>query len=359
MSVAIFNRNPDEGDRKLAHLQCEHQRLQAQLSAQTSELDLLRVRFARYEAALRGSQVTVFTQDRDLRYTSISNPMFGRAIEDILGRTDDEIIPAPSRAAIVALKRDALATGQAKRAEVSVRTDEVFWHDLHVEPLRDERGDVVGMTCAAIDITDRKEHEAHLRLLLREITHRSKNLLAVIQSMARQTAHHTGTIDGFLTRFYARLQAMAASHDLLIRESWYGASLHELVRSQLGVYLDREGKQVTADGPPVALKPDAAQNLGLAFHELAANASKYGALSVPEGHVSIAWRRADEHAPLEIDWIEQSGPKVRVRRKRGFGSLVIERNLTRGLDAVVDMSFEPDGLRCHIVIPAEQVLEGR
>jgi PAS domain S-box-containing protein len=349
-------------DTASAKLKTECQRLEAQVDAQASELSLLRARFARYETALRGSQVTVCTQDSDLRYTSISNPMLGRPIEDIVGRTDEEILPPEGGAATIALKRETLATGQSKRAEIALEgAPGVRWHDLHIEPLRNELGEIVGLTCASIDVTERKEGEAHLRLLLRELTHRSKNLLAVIQAMARQTARHAGSIDGFLNQFGARLQALAASHDLLVRESWYGASLSELIRSQLAGYFDRDAGQVAIEGPDVALKPEAAQNLGLALHELAVNAAKYGALSVPGGRVSISWTRHEnaERNALVLDWCEHLGPKVKTRRKRGFGSMVIERNLTRALDADVQMEFNPDGLRCHVVIPESQILAGR
>ncbi len=288
--------------------------------------------------------------------------MFGRAIDDILGRTDDEILPAESRDPIVSLKTQALTSGEPKNAEVAIADGPgLRWHDLHVEPLRSETGEVVGLTCASVDVTERKEGEAHLRLLLRELTHRSKNLLAVIQAMARQTARHAGSIDGFLNQFGARLQALASSHDLLVRESWYGASLNELIRSQLAAFFARGDGQVSAQGPDVALKPEAAQNLGLALHELAANAAKYGALSVPDGRVDITWERLDgaKDNALELDWREQQGPKVKTRRKRGFGSLVIERNLARALDAEVNLIFDPAGLRCHIVIPASQILTVR
>ena len=117
---------------------------------------------------------------------------------------------------------------------------------------------------------------------MRELTHRSKNLLAVIQAMARQTARHAGSTDGFLNQFSARLQALAASHDLLVRESWHGASLRELIESQLAAYHRQRRRADRLDGDPVALKPEAAQNLGLALHELAVNAAKFGALSVPQ-----------------------------------------------------------------------------
>jgi PAS domain S-box-containing protein len=344
---------------ELEKLKSEYRRLQDQISAQAWELNLLRARFARYETALRGSQVTVYTQDRDLRYTSISNPMLGRSIEDILGRTDAEILPSDGSAALIAVKREVLTSGEAKRTEVSLDdTPGIRWHDLHIEPLRNESGDIVGLTCASVDVTERKEGEAHLRLLLRELTHRSKNLLAVIQAMARQTARHTGSVETFLSQFAARLQALAASHDLLVRESWYGASLGELIRSQLGGFLDGSANQVSIDGPAIALKPEAAQNLGLALHELAVNAGKFGALSVPSGRVTITWNRLEsgEGNALELDWRERLGPKVKLRRKKGFGSMVIERNLARALDAKVDMEFDPDGLHCHILIPASQIL---
>lgn len=346
-------------DTKLASLQKERQQLTELNAAQAQELNLLRARFARYETALRSSQVVVYTQDCDLRYTAISGPMLGRSADDILGRTDDDILSPACAATIVALKRKALASGQAKHAECAMASGPgARWHDLHVEPLRDDTGAIIGLTCASVDVTERKEGEAHLRLLLRELTHRSKNLLAVIQAMARQTARHAGSTESFLSQFASRLQGMASSHDLLVRESWHGASLNELVRSQLSAYGGKGQHQIVFEGPDVALKPEAAQNLGLALHELAINAQKFGALSVPDGRVSIRWGRHDDGKDnaLELDWREQFGPKVKARRKRGFGSLVIERNLARSLDAQVNLEFEPDGVHCRIVIPASQTV---
>ena len=347
---------------ELERLENENRRLPDRVATQAWELSLLRARFARYETALRGSQVTVYTQDRDLRYTSISNSILGRSAEAMLGCTDSEILAGDGAAAIMAVKREVLATGEAKRAEIPLEDARgIRWHDLHIEPLRNETNEIVGLTCASVDVTERKEGEAHLRLLLRELTHRSKNLLAVIQAMARQTANHAGSTDAFLKQFGSRLQALAASHDLLVRESWYGASLGELIRSQLSSYLDGNAVQVSIEGPAIALKPEAAQNLGLALHELAINAAKFGALSVSTGRVSITWIRRETAVDnaVELDWREQLGPKVKARRKKGFGTMVIERNLARALDAKVNMDFDPDGLHCHIVIPASQILAAR
>jgi PAS domain S-box-containing protein len=334
-------------------------------SEQRRLADELRGALQRYEIALRGSHVTLFTQDRDLRFTSISNPLFGREVEEIVGRTNADILPAESREQFGALMRAALASGRGQGGEVSVKeADKTRWYDLHVEPLPEEKGSIVGVTCALFDITDRKTSEGHLRLLMRELTHRSKNLLAVIQSMARQTARHAGTIDDFLETFGDRLQALATSHDLLVQEGWYGASLQDLTRRQLAKYLDGAVDRVMLSGPAVHLKPAAAQSFGLALHELAMNAERFGALSVPQGRVEIIWRRlssteASDKEGVEIVWAEHGGPDVTAPSSRGFGSLVVEKNLSRALDAEVALTFEPTGVRCRMLIPASHLLAGR
>jgi two-component sensor histidine kinase len=251
-----------------------------------------------------------------------------------------------------------LESGQPKDGEVRIGEGVgLRWYDFHVEPLRDVAGDIVGLTCAAVDITARKEGEAHLRLLMRELTHRSKNLLAVIQAMARQTARHVGSIDSFLEQFGARLQALARSHDLLVQEEWHGVSLAELIRSQLAPYLDRNSPQIMVEGPAVTLRPEAAQSLGLALHELAVNAVRYGALSTPSGRISIAWTWEAEREPpaVEILWTEIGGPQVVTPVQRGFGSLVVERNLSRALEAGVELTFDAEGVRCRIAIPQGQL----
>ncbi|HMN51433.1 MAG TPA: HWE histidine kinase domain-containing protein [Xanthobacteraceae bacterium] len=317
----------------------------------------LRNALHRYEIALRGSNVTIFTHDRDLRYTSISNAFLGRRIDQIVGLTDEDVVPLSDRETIVALKRRALESGEPEDAELRLKgPSSSRWYDFHVEPLRDAEGRVVGLTCAAVDITERKAGEEHLRLLMRELTHRSKNLLAVIQALARQTSRHAGSVDAFLEQFSERLQALSRSHDLLVQEQWHSASLTELIRSQLGHYLDREDSRVTVSGPDVHLKPEAAQSLGLALHEMAVNAAKYGALSVPGGNVSIIWE--DSAAPdggITIRWLERGGPPVEQPKKHGFGTIAIQRNLSRALEADVDLNFARDGVACTIAIPEKHL----
>ena len=331
--------------------------LEAARREQSRLADELGAEVQRYETALRGSNVTVYTQDLELRYTAVSKPLFGIEIEGILGRGDEEILSAESREPVIALKRHVLEDGIPKNGEFRI---EGRWYDFHIEPLRDVTGGIVGLTCAAVDVTERKKGEEHLRLVMRELTHRSKNLLAVIQAMARQTARHTPGADGFLERFAGRLQALACSHDLLVQQSWHGASLRELVRAQLAYYIERGNSQVSLDGPDVVLKPEAAQSLGLAFHELTTNAAKYGSLVEPKGRVTIQWRQLSpsEGGGIEILWTESEGPKVAGAKNRGFGSMAVEQNLRRALDAEVELQFPANGLRCRIVLPAAQLAAG-
>jgi PAS domain S-box-containing protein len=317
----------------------------------TAELATL---LQRYEIALRGSNVTVFTQDRDLRYTSISNDFLGYKVGEIVDRTDDDLIPVDSREAVTEIKRSVLDSGQPKDRELQIFDGDIpSWYDFHVEPVRDSNNKIVGLACAVVDITASKEGEEHLRLLMREISHRSKNLLAIIQAMARQTARHVGSIDDFLNQFNARVQALARSHDLLVQQNWHGAGLHDLLRSQLSPYVDTELRSVTIEGPAVQLKPETAQNLGLALHELASNASKYGALSVPSGRIDVRWTEVSggKGHGVELTWSESGGPSVGVPAKRGFGSMLIQQNLSRSLESEVDLKFEHDGVNCRIMIP--------
>lgn len=235
---------------------------------------------AQLDATLQGAKICLFSQDCDLRYGWMSGPLCGIAPSKILHRTDDELAGLFEQDAAVVAKRRVLETGVSADCEfVCVTAGRRAVFSLHIQPALAKDGDVEGIVCAAQEITDRKEREAHLRMLLREITHRSKNLLAVIQGMARQTARHAGSIGNFLDLFSARLQALAQSHDLLVQQSWHSASLQDLVRGQLAQHIERGNGRVAIEGPSVWLCPEAAQGIGLALHELASNAEKFGALS--------------------------------------------------------------------------------
>ena len=196
----------------------------------------------RFDVALRASGVTVMTQDRDLLFTWISKGEFGLSAEEIVGRPQSEVYPGLEQTASLQLKRGVIETGEPARGDVRVvHQGAEKWFDLSVHPLTGDDGAVNGLITGAIDITRYKEQEARIRLLMRELTHRSKNLLSVTQAIMRQTAANSVSIADFDERFSARLQSLAGSHDLLVREDWRGASLRELVRSQLGHYTDLVG----------------------------------------------------------------------------------------------------------------------
>jgi PAS domain S-box-containing protein len=220
-------------------------------------------------------------------------------------------------------------------------------------------GTPVRMTGTARDITDSKRWEEHTHLLMREVTHRSKNLLAVIQAMARQTKAASNSVEDFEMRFSGRLQALAASHDLLVQRDWHGVAVGELVRSQLAHYLDHHASQIEIDGQRFIVTPEAAQNIGLAVHELSTNAAKYGALSVPEGRVEVRWKRvAGDHdgARFQMTWVERHGPAVSEPTHKGFGQVVMEQLAARALQGKATLYFEPKGLRWQLDIPAAHLL---
>jgi two-component sensor histidine kinase len=191
--------------------------------------------------------------------------------------------------------------------------------------------------------------------LLRESSHRSKNLLAVIQVIASQTARAADTLDQFQRRFGQRLRSMALSHDLLVSEDWKRASLLDLVRLQLEPFAG-PGLLLKMEGPGAYFSPDAAQHIGLALHELATNASKYGAWSVPEGEISVNWKVLPG-GDLHLSWRERNGPRVEPPSHKGFGSTLTEDVVAQALDAQVSMDYSPGGLAWTIDVPARYVLE--
>jgi len=340
--------------RTFEELKAARHQLEERVEARTKELAEAKQRF---EIALRGSPITVFSQDKDMRFNWMHNPPAGLIPDRVIGKTDAEVLPPEAAVPIAAAKRKAMETGDSQELEVSC---ELFGRRrsfyLLIEPLRDVGDTVMGTTSVAVDITERKASEDQLRLLLRELTHRSKNLLTVIHAIARQTASRTRSIDDFLQHFSNRLMAIGCSHDLLIADDWHGASLRTLVERQLSAHADRFGEQIAIEGEDVMLKPEAIQNLGLALHELATNAQKYGALSSDSGRVAIRWQFCEEDASkLKLLWEEQGGPPVTEPERSGFGRAMIETVVSRALEGEVELTFPTEGVRCVIVIPAAQV----
>lgn len=217
---------------------------------------------------------------------------------------------------------------------------------------RDEAGRAVVIMGVTLDITETKRAEQNTALLLRELNHRVKNTLAMIQALARQTLRETPDPARFIEAFGGRLRTLSDAHALLSDRDWTGIGLHELVQMQVAPYDLSNGERVALEGADVELPPDHALGLGLILHELASNAARYGALSTTRGEVRIAASLTPPPtAGLVLDWIERGGPRVRPPSRRGFGSVLIERSLDKVLGSTVAHEFAPEGVEARISMP--------
>lgn len=245
--------------------------------------------------------------------------------------------------------RDAIKGAAAFRSEYRLRRADGAWRWVidAAAPRLGDRGEFLGYIGSVIDITQRKEAEDRLKLLAREVDHRSKNMLSVVQSLIRLTRGRT--VRDFAAAVQGRIAALARAHTLLSDSRWQGADLRRLVTEELAPYTRGTGR-VAARGPVVALTPVAAQSVAMALHELATNAAKHGALSAPGGHVAVAWEAAREG--LVLRWVETGGsPIAEPPAHKGAGTGVIERVITAQLDGAVAFDWRPAGLACTITIP--------
>ena len=227
------------------------------------------------------------------------------------------------------------------------KSGEYRWFLSRARPVRDMDGNIIRWFGTNTDITEERERQEKIRFLMGEVNHRSKNMLALVQSIARYTGRHGQ--ENFLEKFSERLQALASSHDLLLEGGWKGMTIDKLIESQLGHVSDLTDDRIRFQGPPVYVDPKASQPLGMALHELATNASKYGALSNDDGRVDISWEFISVDGAvspgLKIVWQETGGPEVKQPERRGFGSLVIDRMCRMAFAGEVELDFRPEGLR--------------
>jgi two-component sensor histidine kinase len=311
----------------------------------------------RFNAALRGADVVVYTLDRDRRLTWISATAGGGT--HAIGLRSEQVLPADLQASAIPIEERALATGEAQQGEVRHGAgDAARYFHLYVEPLRDAESRIAGLLGVSFEITTLKQSERRNAFLVRELAHRSKNLLTVVQAIASETMRGSSDVDDFTDRFAARLFSLTKLQDLTVSGNGGAVELAALIHSQLEPFVDPESGRATAEGPPVLLRAPAANSLAMALHELATNAAKYGALSTPAGRIGITWRRAqdgDGHARFHMKWQEHDGPSVVPPQRRGFGRKVLTKLTTAALGGTVELDYAEQGLRWTVDSPWHRV----
>jgi two-component sensor histidine kinase len=321
--------------------------LEAEVQQRTAEAQALARRF---QLATEGSVVTLFEQDEDLRFTWLHNPRppFDRAG---IGRTGAECLPPGTHAVLEPLKRQVMAGGEPLQTQVELPTDgEPGWFELRITSARTGEGER-GVLTAAVDISEEKRQQEHLQVITRELAHRSRNLLSMVDGIARQTGKAEAIPPAFIEHFSERLSALGKAHDLLIGHDWRGISLASLVEGQLAPLAPVD--RLRAEGPAIEVRPDVGQYLALALHELATNATKYGALSDRGGGITLTWREIDD-GHIEVIWDEvatQSLPESETPRRRGFGRLLLEVLTPRAVKGRSNLEFRTQGPLWRIEFP--------
>lgn len=314
---------------------------------------LTEARWTRCEAALVGSVITVAASDLEGRFTWAFNApeAFG---ETIVGRTDEEVLK-DGGAELTKARAEALRTGEAQAIVVRLDGGQgARWLDVTVRPYR-VKGEVAGTVFSAIDVTDRKVQEEHLRIVLRELAHRSKNLLAVIQGIARQTAESAHSTQEFVSRFNGRIYSLSRAHDVLTDADWRGAPIFDLVRSQIALYAEERLASVDIQGDNGFLRPNAAQYIGLALHELTTNAIKYGALAHNDGRVVVRFERLDGERH-RFTWTEESRLPVKAPRARSFGLIMLAEVVPISVSGAAEIGFDESGFHYRLDLPDAQLV---
>jgi PAS domain S-box-containing protein len=302
---------------------------------------------------VESSDDAIISKDLDGVITSWNRgaeQLFGYLAEDVIGKPITVLIPPDH------LTEEATIIGRIRRGDrvehfetVRLRKDgSPIEISLTVSPIKTPAGDIIGASKIARDITERKRSEAQIALLAHEAEHRAKNVLATVQATVHLTQADTPA--GLKQAIEGRIQALANVHTLFVQSRWAGAELRDLVTQEVSPYRQDGDTRVRIDGPSLLLEPHTAQTIAVTLHELATNAAKYGALSVPEGRVQIGWSRAAD-GRLVLRWTETGGPPVKPPTRQGFGTRVMEAMIRGQLRGGMRFDWRAEGLACEIALP--------
>jgi PAS domain S-box-containing protein len=292
-----------------------------------------------------------YAVDKDWRLTFVnrrSEELWGRPREEMLGKLLWDLFPGIDVQATRGYQLH--VTAAAERRPIREEFESVLlgcWVSLSIWPQRDG-----GLSVYFRDISDRKRVEEERELLARELSHRVKNTLAVVQALAMQTRVREGSIDAYREAFVGRLQAMARAHNLLLEAQWRGTDLQNLVAQALEAYRVDHPEVVEADGPSLSVTAKQALGLNLVLHELGTNAAKYGALSHHGGRLRVSWQIEQKpERRVSLLWQERDGPPVVPPQEQGFGTRLIEQACSHELGGTAELNYAPDGLVCKLVFP--------
>jgi len=283
---------------------------------------------------------------------------------ELLGESIYSLIAQDADESVVYAIRRGFQHGSGIDCEVKCRRKDggVFWAALFVNPVFDKEGQIIQHFVSFVDLTRHKQSQETANMLVEEMNHRVKNILATVQAIVRQALRTNADRPALRQMIKSRLSALSRSHDLLTREKWKGAGLREIINQTLTPFKsgESEGRRFIITGEPIRFAPKAAMDLCIVFNELATNALKYGALSRVGGSVYIDWKRepGPQGAQLKVIWRELGGPAVKPPAHRGFGTRVIERGLAHELGGTGHLNYQPEGLVCTMNIPLPEHQNG-
>ena len=302
-----------------------------------------------FNIALRHTGIYVAYHDRTLTKVWTRN-----ILAPLVPKKKGSGVPPAQLERIEAAQRHVLETGESGRIEVSMpHEDGVRWFDIWLDADQDETG-IQGIVSTWIEVTEQKRREQTLKTLLREVSHRSKNLLAIIQGIASQTGRYSSDIGDFLTRVRGRLQSLSSSQELVTSSNWRGARLRELIESQMERYGADPSRSLRFEGVDPFLNPNAALHIGLAVHELVVNSMSYGALSQSDAVVDVTAGLADLDANPPALWLRwnERFPSCSSPDQKRFGSVALERVVPAALDGMATFEIADDRVEYHLVVPA-------